>query len=436
MLKYIIKNSVMKKLVKEYLNERYDITSKNTNIPEKISEEQKTYNIINNILVSPSWPNNKWIGLIGKPDEQNFERHVKMCENLNIFRNKMIIVERDENIYDELYKRNKIGYPPCTVLQGDFKDILEKHLKKLDGFALVDFDATSPLSGYEIELVDILQKYSRQIEILRIVTSSRGRSRDMEIISKNLNLPEYYKPIYMNNIIKDTILSQCKIPEIIQEINKDKQSHQILQMYALSPPPENIIFSEYCASKNLYCIFENYKGVSTMSNFIISKNKKLLDYADKFNSINVISQNIYGNHIKIMKSGKLPRYINYYNIGNDIYRKNFGLIAHMDSDTISQSKKRKNQIQSSIQLTAVVKELINHNDIVNLEKILNKQEYSINIEYLISVFMDDKISIDIKNILGKKYNREILRYLVHEISDDNTYESMHNKISPYLPKYY
>ena len=102
-----------------------------------------------------------------------------MCENLNIFRNKMIIVERDENIYDELYKRNKIGYPPCTVLQGDFKDILEKHLKKLDGFALVDFDATSPLSGYEIELVDILQKYSRQIEIIRIVTSSSGRRRDM-----------------------------------------------------------------------------------------------------------------------------------------------------------------------------------------------------------------------------------------------------------------
>jgi hypothetical protein len=299
----------------------YNINSRHTNCSGKISTEQQTYEVINKILSSQErW----WIGLVGK--EEVFDRHIQMCQSLGIPSHRMVIIERDLQIFESLESKNLQKNYNCLILHGDFLENLSALLIKGCCFSFVDFDATSTLSIYEIKLVDLYKKFSKQIEVLRIVSSVREKRDPFYIkLSYFLNLPLYYRALYMGLKNKEIILSQCLIPKVINQIKKDNINHA-LPCYKKYILPKNMIFSKYCESQGFYCLYENYKGISIMRNFIISNNKNLLNYRNLIKpNEKVVKKDIFGNQIeKIIGDHNLT---SFYLIGKNIFHDKYGIIA-------------------------------------------------------------------------------------------------------------
>jgi hypothetical protein len=306
----------------------YNINSRHTNCYGKISTEQKTYNVIGNIIdsnKSDKW----WIGLVGKIEV--FSRHIMMCQRLGIPSQKMIIIERDENIYLSLEEENKRNRYGCIIICGDFFEELSKYLSLGYFFSFVDFDATSPLSKYEINLIDLYEQHKDQIEVLRIVTSVRENKIDPFYINlnENLNLGFIYRALYMDKEIRSKILNQCDIPSVISRIVIDSNSTSSLPIYTKSCFPKNFILKKYCDSKGFYCLYENYKGVSRMRNILISSNKTLMDYQNIIHAKEkLIDADIFNNQIKkLVTDHELTLF---YRIGQEIYHKHYGLIAKLN----------------------------------------------------------------------------------------------------------
>jgi hypothetical protein len=281
------------------------------------------------MLLGMLTPDKWWIGLVGKIEV--FPRHISMCRGLGIPSKRMIIIERDEDIYFSIKKENEIKGYGCTVIHGDFLEELSKHLSLGYFFSLADFDATSPLSKYEINLIDLYHQYKEQIEILRIVASVRENKIDPFYIDLNekLQLGFIYRALYMDKDLRKSILTQCDIPDVRSRILVDSSSTSSLPRYVKSCFPKNFILKKYCDLKGFHCLYENYTGVSRMRNILISNNKTLLNYRniicakEKF-----VDVNVFGNLIKkLVTDHELTLF---YEIDKKIYHKHYGFIAKLN----------------------------------------------------------------------------------------------------------
>ena len=288
----------------------YNHNSPLTGVPNKVSTEEKTYRIIDKIL---PYPRNWWIGLVGHAEE--LPRHIEMCRSIGIPSQRMMIVEQDKRIASDLEKAAK-PYQ-CIVKQGDFKEILFKYISSYR-FSLIDYDGTRNLSQYELDLIDLYKLNLYHTGILRIVASTRKETpEEFKKISEQFDLPHFYRSVKMDSEIKKKILEQSISKEAKNLIINDKSNN--LDIFTFTYPTDPIIVEEYCFQKGLHCIYENYKGVSTMRNIIISENSKLFRVGNTISpEIDFKEIRIGGNWITKM-IGKGNATTTFYNIKGNIY---------------------------------------------------------------------------------------------------------------------
>lgn len=92
-------------------------------------------------------------------------------------------------------------------------------------------------------------------------------------------------------------------------------------------------------------------------------------------------------------------------------------------------------INSSKQMTDIVKKIVDKNDLETLKELLNNSKYAVNINYLYTVVRDKNISFEIKKLLISKYQHKIIDYIINANLDDTAYEKAIKEVSPYFIKY-
>jgi hypothetical protein len=311
----------------------YNKNSVDTASENKLCIESKTYEIIKKVS---SNNNEWWIGLVGH--SSNLKRHIDMCGEIGITPDKMIIIERDEDIYLDLSRENiKFNYG-CIIEFGDFNKILEKYLDNNYKFKVIDYDATGKLSINEIYLIYLYINNIDKIDLLRMVVSSRGKCDEKyyEDLSDILGMKPVYKSTYMNKEMKQSLsycdkLSDKERDSLRKDLNKSNPNKVF---YKEGKLPKVFIIEGFCKLNSLFCLFENYSGASDskMINIIISNKYSLLEYKRFFKTTySIIEENIFGSPIRkledgIQIDGKRKSRSKYYKIKDKIYHRDIGLL--------------------------------------------------------------------------------------------------------------
>jgi len=270
----------------------YSHKSRTTGTQEKEAVEKRTYDLIGIILQKREW----WIGLVGKVEE--LSRHIQMCKDIGFSPSQMIIVERDKIIASALEKEFA-RFGRGRVFHGEFNKFLESHSFH---YSFIDFDGTEGLNQSHLDLIDLFNYSSATV--LRIVASGRTPTHiSFKNLSKTLGMTcDYHQAKFMPADIRNAILDQSPEP-LKQTIREDnaRGNKAWLTIYKKDYPNDLFILEEYCKTKGLSCVYENYRNLDQpMRNIIISKNDKLERVAKITSGMDFRDINIGGNDIKVL----------------------------------------------------------------------------------------------------------------------------------------
>lgn len=329
-------------LRQELLNE-YNENSIPTSNERKDLVEKQVFSIIKDIAFATK--TDYGITLVGQPN--GLERHLNEFASIGINQDKLIIVEGNYGLYKKLYTKIKRKGYTCQIENGDFKEILLKHLSSGKRFSFVDFDATSNVSQYEFDMIDVFNSFKNKIKAMRLVVSGRGgrakkgEERFSNIVAKNMKLKTVYIEKFMRKNIRTMLLDNPNVPEEIKNDLRNEMinSHNNLwrTIYTKTYPQDDIVIDSYSKSFGFNVLTSNYKGAgdnggSNMKNIIISY-KDLSRYQDDFydNDFNkfVKQQNIFGNKIKVFMPDLRLR-TQFFNIDNNIYHTKYGFLCSIN----------------------------------------------------------------------------------------------------------
>ena len=178
------------------LEQQYNIMSASTreNVIKKIVEDEMLKIVVASI--SPSQEDYA-LALVGK--RENLAAHILEFSNIDIKNEKLIVVERDKDIYDGLIEEKSERNYKCEIRFGDYFKILEDVLAEGKSIYIADFDGTSKISSIQQTVKSINYFKENRIKIFRIVASARADDRaNKEKFFEDFGMKKIYKPVFLS----------------------------------------------------------------------------------------------------------------------------------------------------------------------------------------------------------------------------------------------